>query len=49
MTVALRRMIEDGANSDDILSSFEERNLTVDEFECEKLAQEIIANPPQIG
>ncbi|MGA9450283.1 MAG: restriction endonuclease [Verrucomicrobiia bacterium] len=49
MTVALRRMIEDGANSDDILAYFEERNLPVDEFECEKLAEEIISNPPQVG
>jgi hypothetical protein len=49
MSVALRRMIEDGANSDDILSYFEERNLPIDEFECEKLAAEIITSPPQIG
>ncbi len=49
MTKALRRMIENGANSDDILSYFEERNLPIDEFECEKLAQEIISHPPEIG
>jgi hypothetical protein len=49
MTVALRRMIEDEANSDDILAYFEERNLPIDEFECQALAQEIIQNPPQVG
>jgi hypothetical protein len=49
MTVALRRMIEDGANSADIISYFEERNLPVDEIEWEKLAEEIIKNPPQVG
>jgi hypothetical protein len=49
MTVALRRMIEDGANSEDILAYFEERNLPIDEFESETLAEEIINNPPQIG
>jgi hypothetical protein len=49
MTVALRRMIEDEANSDDILAYFEERDLPVDEFEIRQLAEEIISNPPQIG
>ena len=49
MTVALRRMIENGANSDDMLAYFEERNLPIDEFESETLAEEIINNPPELG
>ena len=49
MTVALRRMIENDANSDDILAYFEERNLPIDEFESKALAEEIINNPPEVG
>ena len=49
MTSALRRMIENGANRDDILALFEERLLPVDNIEAEKLADEILGIPPHIG
>ncbi len=49
MTVALRRMIENGANKDDILGYFEERLLPIDNIESETLADEVLRNPPEIG
>jgi hypothetical protein len=49
MTVALRRMIENGANRDDILACFEERVLPADNIEAETLAEEVLRVPPQIG
>jgi hypothetical protein len=49
MTIALRRMIENSANRDDILAFFEERLLPVDNMEAEKLAEEVLRIPPQVG
>jgi hypothetical protein len=48
ITVALRKLIENGANRDDILACFEERLLPVDNVEAETLADEILRSPPQI-
>jgi hypothetical protein len=47
ITVALRHMIENGANRDDILACFEERVLPVDNVEAETLAEEVLRIPPQ--
>jgi hypothetical protein len=49
ITVALRHMIEKGANRDDILACFEERLLPVDNVEAEALAEEVLRTAPQIG
>ena len=49
ITIALRRMVENGANRDDILACFEERLLPVDNVEAETLAEEVLRAPPQIG
>lgn len=49
ITVALRKLIENGANRDDILACFEERLLPVDNVEAETLADEVLRAPPQIG
>jgi hypothetical protein len=49
MTVALRRMIENRANRDDILAYFEDRALFLDEEEAIKLADEVLNNPPAVG
>lgn len=49
MTVALRRMVENGANRDDILACFEERLLPTDSVEAEGLAEEILRSPPELG
>ena len=49
MTVALRKMIENGANRDDILACFEERLLPADSAEAQSLAEEILRLPPKLG
>jgi len=49
ITVALRQMIENGANRDDILACFEDRLLPVDNVEAEALAEEVLRTAPQIG
>lgn len=49
ITVALRHMIENGANKDDILACFEERVLPVDNIEADALAEEVLRNPPKTG
>ena len=49
MTVALRRIIEAGANRDDILACFEDRLLRVENSEAEALADEVLRIPPQVG
>lgn len=49
ITMALRQLVENGANRDDILACFEERLLPIDNIEAETLAEEILRIPPQIG
>jgi hypothetical protein len=48
-TNGLRKLLETGANRDDILAFFEERVLPVDNIEAEKLADEILRISPQVG
>lgn len=48
-TTALRRLIENKANRDDILAFFQERMLPVDEVAAESLAAEVVRNPPEVG
>ena len=49
-TIALRKLVENGANRDDILACFEERLLPIDNIEeAESLANEVLRQPPQIG
>jgi hypothetical protein len=48
-TNGLRRLIENQANRDDILSFFDERLLPVDEIEAANLADEVLRRPPEIG
>jgi Fe2+ or Zn2+ uptake regulation protein len=48
-TTGLRRLLENQGNRDDILAFLEERRLPVDEIEAQTLADEILAQPPQIG
>ena len=47
--LALRRIIENHANRDDILAYFEERLLPIDTTESETLADEVLRNPPELG
>ncbi len=49
MTIGLRKMVENGANRDDILAFFEDRRLYIDDIEAEKLASEILRIPPHLG
>ncbi len=48
-TTGLRRILENEGNKDDIMAFIEERRLPVDEIEASMLADEILANPPEIG
>ena len=48
-TMGIRRIIESSGNVDDLLAFFAERLLPVEEIEANRLAEEVIANPPDIG
>jgi len=48
-TSGLRRILENQGNKDDILAFLEERRLPVEEIGASALADEILANPPEIG
>lgn len=48
-TTGLRRILDNEGNKDDILAFIEERRLPVEEIEASAIADEILANPPEIG
>jgi hypothetical protein len=48
-TTGIRQLLDNNANSDDIIAFLQDRRLPVDEIEAERLSEEIIANPPSIG
>lgn len=48
-TTSLRRILENEGNKDDLLAFIEERRLPVEEIEASAIADEILANPPEIG
>jgi hypothetical protein len=48
-TTGLRQILENEGNKDDILSFLEERRLPVDDIGASALADEILANPPEVG
>jgi len=48
-TTGLRRILENQGNKDDILAFLEERRLPVEEISASALADEILANPPEVG
>lgn len=49
LTRTLRQMLENDANEEDIVAYLTDRNLPADEITMNKLAQEILANPPEQG
>lgn len=49
ITKTLRQMLENKANSDDIIAYLLERNLPADEIILNKLADDILRNPPEQG
>ena len=48
-TTGLHRILENQGNKDDILAFLEERRLPVEEIGASALADEILADPPEIG
>jgi len=48
-TTGVRRILENAGNKDDLLAFFEERNLPIDDIEASTLADELLAQPPEIG
>jgi hypothetical protein len=48
-TTGLRRLLENNANHDDILSFFEERFMPFQDVEAEALAEAVLCRPPKIG
>lgn len=48
-TSGILKIMENQGNLDDLLAFIAERMLPVDEIQAERLAQEIMANPPQLG
>jgi len=49
MTKGLTSVLENEGNKDDLIAFMFDKNLPVDEIEANKLADEIISNPPKIG
>lgn len=48
-TSGLARIIKNDGNIDDVLAFFSERMLPVEEIQARALAEEVLANPPEIG
>lgn len=48
-TTGIRQILANAGNLDDLIAFMHDRLLPVDEIQAEQLAQEIMANPPQIG
>jgi hypothetical protein len=48
-TTGIRRILENEENKDDLLAFMEERMLPLDAIEASAIADELLANPPEIG
>lgn len=48
-TSGIHRIIENDGNMDDIFAFLQERRIPVDESECMRIAEDVLANPPKIG
>jgi len=48
-TVGIRQILENNGNIDDLVAFMEDRLLPVDEIERQKIAEEVLKNPPDIG
>ena len=48
-TKGIQKILENEGNTDDLIAFFEERMLPIDSIAAAQLAEEILANPPQIG
>ena len=48
-TTGIRRILENAGNKDDLLAFFQERMLPIDDIAANTLADELLAQPPEIG
>lgn len=48
-TNGILRILENQGNKDDLIGFFEDRMLPLDQTQAEQLADEVLANPPQLG
>ncbi|MCY4516999.1 MAG: hypothetical protein OXB99_07170 [Acidimicrobiaceae bacterium] len=48
-TTGIRNIVKNSGNVDDLLAFFAERMLPVDDIEANRLAEEVLANPPDVG
>ena len=48
-TTGIRRIIDNDGNKDDIIAFMHERMLPVEEIEAERIADDVLRNPPEIG
>lgn len=48
-TTGIRKIIKNNGNLDDLLAFFAERMLPVDDIEANRLAEEVLENPPAVG
>ena len=49
MTKGILNILEDQGNRDDLIAFMFDKNLPIDEIEANKLADEIMSNPPKMG
>lgn len=48
-TRGIRGILEGEGNSDDLIAFMADRNLPIDDIEATQLAEELMANPPELG
>lgn len=49
LTSSIRAILDNGANKDDIIALFHDKNLPVDDILADTLAEEILSNRPNVG
>ncbi len=49
MTKQINAILKNQGNVDDLMALMMDKNLPVDEIEAKKIAEDVIANPPEIG
>ena len=48
-TTGIRKILENAGNKDDLLAFFQERMLPIDSIDADRLADELLVKPPEIG
>ena len=49
LTTSINKILDNGANEDDIIALFQDKNFPVDEMTAATLSKEILSNRPRIG